>query len=127
MHNRHLTVAINYGFIILNIAIWFILGTIIMLDLHPGMPDQLLARGIMAILSFAAAAILAVIFLFLRKHNRIAYYFTLAFFAASAILTFFDDVGWIDIAFTAIFIIPIILLIKDRDWYLREEMNPANP
>ena len=117
------SVTVTYGVIILNIAIWITLGLIIALDLHPGMPGQPLVKGVMTILSFAAAGVLFGIYLFLRKHNRIAYYFALAFFGVSVIVTFFDDVGRVDLAFVVFSLVPIVLLIKDRGWYLHTESN----
>jgi hypothetical protein len=119
MDARPRSVTVTYGFIILNISIWFVLGMIIAFNLHPAMPDQPLVKGIMAILSFAAAGTLLGIFIFLQKHSRLAYYLALAFFCVSSLLTIFDDVGLVDLAALAFSIIPIILLVKDRTWYLQ--------
>ena len=121
MDNRPRSVTVTYGFIILNIIIWFALGLIIAFNLHPAMPDQPLVKGIMAILSFAAAGILLGVFIFLRKRSRTAYYLALAFFCVSSLLTIFDDVGPVDLVALAFSIIPIILLVKDRDWYLQPQ------
>jgi hypothetical protein len=118
MDSRPRSVTITYGFIILNILIWFALGIIIAFNLHPAMPDQPLVKGIMAILSFAAAGTLLGIFIFLQKHSRLAYYLVLAFFCVSSLLIIFDDVGLVDLAALAFSIIPIILLVKDRGWYM---------
>lgn len=119
MDSRPRSVSVTNGFIILNIIIWFALGIIIVFNLHPAMPDQPLIKGTMAILSFAAAGTLLGIFIFLQKHSRPAYFLALAFFCVSSLLTIFDDVGLVDLAALAFSIIPIILLVKDRGWYLQ--------
>jgi hypothetical protein len=126
MDTRPRSVTVTYGFIILNISIWFALGIIIALNLHPAMPDQPLVKGIMAILSFAAAGTLLGIFIFLRKHNRPSYYLALAFFCVSSLLTIFDDVGLVDLVALAFSIIPLILLIKDRGWYLQPQPHAVH-
>ncbi len=111
--------AITFGFILLNILIWFTLGIIIAFDLHSAMPDQPLVKGIMAILSFAAAGALSITLFFLQKHNRVAYYLMLLYLGIASLLIFFDDVGLVDLVALALSILPIILLIKDRVWYLQ--------
>ena len=120
MDNRPRSVTATYGFIILNIIIWFALGAIIAFDLHPAMPNQPLVKGVMAILSFAAAGALLVVFIFLQKHNRKAYYLMLVFLGVASLLIFFDDLGWVDLAALGLSLIPLILLIKDRQWYLQK-------
>jgi hypothetical protein len=113
------SVTVTFGFIILNIIIWFALGMIIAFNLHPAMPDQLPFKEIMATLSFTAAGTLLVTFIFLRKHSRAAYFLMLAFLGIASILIIFDNVGWVDLAAFALSLIPIILLFKDRQWYMQ--------
>ena len=78
------------------------------------MPEQPLVKGIMAILSFAAASALLVTLIFLQKHGRAAYFLMLAFLGIASMLLIFDDVGWVDLAALALSLIPLFLLIKDR-------------
>jgi hypothetical protein len=73
----------------------------------------------MAFLSLVMAGILFGLFIFIRKQNRIAYYLTLAFFIFNVLLTIFDDVGLADLFVLVLNIIPIVLLVKDRTWYLK--------
>lgn len=121
MNHRPLSVTLTYGFIILNIIIWFALGIIIAFDLHPAMPDQPFVKGIMAFLSFVAAGALLVTFIFLRKHIRAAYYLMLIGLGLATLLTIFDDFGLVDLAALALSLIPLILLIKDRERYLQRQ------
>jgi hypothetical protein len=111
-------VTINLILILVIALIWLILGIIIALDVHPGLPDLPEMKGILAILSIAIALILAGLTYLLFKHNRTAYYLTLGFFGINCLLTIFDDIGWADVIFLLISLVPILLLIKDRAWYL---------
>jgi hypothetical protein len=123
MNHRPLSMTVTYGLIILNIFIWFALGTIILFNLHPGMPDQPLFKGIMATLSFVAAGALLVTFIFLRKHVRAAYYLMLIGLGIATLLTIFDDFGLVDLAALTLSLIPLILLIKDRQWHLQQQVR----
>jgi hypothetical protein len=121
MDHRPLSVNVSYGFIILNIIVWFALGIIIAFNLHPALPDEPLVTVIMSVLSFAAAGSLLVTFILLQKHSRVAYFLMLAFLGIASILIIFDDVGWVDLAALALSLIPLILVIKDRGWHLKRQ------
>jgi lysylphosphatidylglycerol synthetase-like protein (DUF2156 family) len=118
MTTRPRTVTLNYIFILLNALVWLVLGVIIAASLHPALPDQSLLKGIMAFMSFAGAAILLLAFILLLKRKRTGFFLALGFLLVTALLTFFDQVGWVDLLTLVIITVPIILLIKDRDWYL---------
>jgi presenilin-like A22 family membrane protease len=57
----------------------------------------------------------------LNNRYRIGYYCALALFITITFLTFLDQVGWSDLVILAINIAPIVLLIKERSWYLQNE------
>ena len=119
MKKHPLTVNVTLIFVTINALIWLILGMIIALHIHPSLPDQPVIRWSMAFISFAAAAILACLFFFLRRQISVAWSLSLGFFVLSALLTFFDQFGLTDLVVLVINVIPIILLIKDRAWFLR--------
>lgn len=118
MTHRPVTVTINLVFILLNTLIWLILAIMIAANVIPGLGDLPAMKWSLTILSIIIAIILLVLTYFLYKHNLKAYYLTSAFFAITSILVIFDDVGLADIIVLGISIVPIILLIKDRSWYL---------
>ncbi len=124
MSNRPITVTINLIIILINALIWLILGIIIAANVLPGLPDLPQMKYILAVLSIVIAGILLGLTFFLCKSSRTAFYLTLAFFGITSILGIFDDVGLSDIAFLIISLIPIILLVKDRVWYL--QTKPQN-
>ena len=123
MTTRPLSVIITSIFIILNVLIWLALGIIIAANIHPALPVPPQLKGMMGFLSISLAGILIILFIFLMKGNRSAYYLTLAIFIFTALLTIFDDVGLADMVVLALNIIPIVLLIKDQTWYL--QINPS--
>ena len=126
MTERPISVNINFTFILLNFFIWLVLGIIIAVNAHPALPDVPIMKGILAALSLAMAGILLVLFILIYRHNRTAFYLTLAFFGVTALLTVFDEVGVSDLVVLVINIIPIILLIKDRSWYLEQKPQTEN-
>jgi lysylphosphatidylglycerol synthetase-like protein (DUF2156 family) len=117
--NRPLSVRVTLVFIVLNSLIWLAFGVIIAADAHPALPDLPLYKGIMAFLSLAMAGILLVLFIFIWKRSRVAYFIVLALYVVTSLLIFFDDVGLTDLTVLAINIVPIVLLVKDRSWYLQ--------
>jgi lysylphosphatidylglycerol synthetase-like protein (DUF2156 family) len=104
MPKRPLSVLGNLIFILLNALIWLALGMIIALHAHPALPDNPILQWVMALLSFGTA-----------------WFAALCFLALTSILTIFDDFGWTDLLVLVINLIPIILLIKDRAWYLQRK------
>jgi lysylphosphatidylglycerol synthetase-like protein (DUF2156 family) len=119
MTKRPLSVSVTLIFIILNALVWLALGLIIALHAHPALPDNPILQAEMALLSFCAAGILLGLFIFLGKRGRLAWFAALGCLAFTSILTIFDDFGWTDLIVLVINIVPIILLIKDRAWYLQ--------
>jgi hypothetical protein len=117
--NRPVTVTINLVFILLNALIWLILAISIAANLTPGLAVPLAMKVGMAIISTAMGCVLLVLTYFLFKHNLKAFYLILAFFVFTSILVIFDDVGLSDIIVLIISLIPVVLLIKDRAWYLQ--------
>lgn len=98
---------------------WLIFGGIIAANAHPSLATPPLLKGVMAFLSFCIAGFLVGLFFLLVKRNRIAYFLALGLLAVISVLSLFDQFGLSDLIILAINIVPIVLLIKDRDWYLQ--------
>ena len=120
---RPRTVTIAYVFILANALVWLALGGIVTANIHPALPDATLLKGIMAVMSFIGAGILLVAFFLLLKRRRSGFYLAIGFLIVTTLLTFFDQVGWSDLVVLVINLVPIILLVKDRNWYL--SVNPT--
>lgn len=119
MNNHPLSVKISFGFILGNILIWFGLGIIIALNAHPALPNTPLVKGLMAMLSIITAGILSILLILLYRGRRRAYFLMLATLVISALLIIFDDIGLVDVIVLILTLTPVILLIKDRAWYLQ--------
>jgi|WetSurMetagenome_2_1015567.scaffolds.fasta_scaffold37127_5 lysylphosphatidylglycerol synthetase-like protein (DUF2156 family) len=119
MHDRPISFSLALIFIMLSMLIWLALGVIIALHAHPALPDNPILQGGMAVLSFCAAGLLLVLFIFLRKRYRIAWFAALGFLAITSLLTIFDDFGWTDLVVLVINIVPMLLLLKDRAWFMQ--------
>jgi lysylphosphatidylglycerol synthetase-like protein (DUF2156 family) len=119
MIHRPLSVTITLIFLFLNALVWLALGVIIAANIHPALPDLPIVKGVLVILSLCASGILLGLLFLLRKRSRIAWFVALGFLAITSILTIFDDFGWTDLIVLVINIIPIVLLIKNRAWFLK--------
>jgi len=106
-------------FVLLNALIWLVLGLLITVNRIPGIPNLPAMKVAMVILSFAFAAVLFGLVFFIQRHNRVAYLLALVIFIGTCLLTFIDDVGLSDVVVLVLNIIPIVLLIKDRKWYIQ--------
>jgi chromate transport protein ChrA len=120
MKNRPKSVVAGYFFILANALIWLVLGIVIAINAHPAIPDTPGLRWTFTGLSFTMAAIILILCVLLYRRNRMGYFLTLALFIFNAVLTMFDNVGWSDLVVLALNIIPVILLILDRNWYIHK-------
>jgi hypothetical protein len=100
-------------------AAWLSIGIILALGAHPAMHIAPPWNLLMAVLLGAAGLLAFGLALLLRRPSRLGFYAALAFLAASAVAVIFDQVGWADLMFVAANVIPVILLLKARLWYLR--------
>jgi hypothetical protein len=73
----------------------------------------------MAISSLLAAGFLALLVVLLRRRNRIAYWVAVISLAGISVAGTLDEIGLADLAFVIVTILPLVLLLKDRKWYLK--------
>ena len=125
MKKTPISVSVTLILLLINAFVWLVFAIIVGTGLHPGIPKIDLVKWVYTSLSVLATAVLTCLWFYLRRQSRVAYYLTLASLAFVCILTFFDDFGLADIIFLIIPIAPLVLLIKDRAWYLQR--NPTTP
>jgi hypothetical protein len=104
----------------LNALIWLGFSLIVVLGVHPAMPQSRAISLLLAGLAFMASAVLLILTITLRKF-RLAYYMILTVLGTMAVLSITDDFGIADLVFLLVTMATIALLIRDRRWYLREE------
>ncbi|GAB4478643.1 MAG: hypothetical protein Kow0088_18670 [Anaerolineales bacterium] len=118
---RPISVTSVYVFNAINALIWFGFGLILLADLHPALPDSTLLKGIMASLSFGMSGLILLLWMFLIRKNRIAYFLILGLYIGNSLLTIFDDFGLADFIVLLLNVLPAILLVKDRAWHLQPD------
>lgn len=69
---------------------------------------------------FGGAIILMLLFQLLRMRKRLAYFITLVVLALIMLLTLFDQVGLADAVVLVITLVPFVLLILGRKWFLQQ-------
>ncbi len=121
---RPLSVWAGLALVIINALIWLSLGVLIAADLHPAIPDVLLLKTVLAFLSFGIAGTLLLLWAFLLRGSRLAYFGVFAALCATAAAVCFDDFGPADAAFLLINVAPLVLLVRDRAWYLHRRASP---
>lgn len=116
---------IALGFILFIAAFWLGFAFVVAAGAHPSYSRLASLRWIMVSLALLTSAALAVLFIFLRRQNRLAYLLGLVFLFFIILLTVTDDLGWIDFLFLAVTVIPIVLLLVNRKWY--SKTKPGDP
>jgi hypothetical protein len=79
----------------------------------------------MAITAFLVAGLLGALAGRLQKRSRLVYWLAVASLMAVAVAAVFDDLGPADVVFIAITLLPLALLLKDRDWHQGIAMGPG--
>ena len=120
MPKKPITVTIAFVFILLNAMVWLGFTILVAWNLHPALPDSPAIRWIMGILAFGCACTLVALAVLLAKRFRLAYYPTAGLLALLVVLTLTDEVGLADWIYLILAATPLLLLIKDRSWYLRK-------
>ena len=119
MKNAPVLVKIALGFILINALMWFVIGLLIALNMHPGVPDDVMLKWIMMLGMFGGAIILALLYLLLSRQRRLPFFITLVVLAVIILLAIFDQVGWVDIIALLLAVVPFVLLILGRKWFLQ--------
>ena len=112
------SVSITLWLIFLMAVMWLGFSLFVMLGLHPSYARLGIFRWIMAGLTFLVGGILIALWMLLKKHQRFSWYGSVILLAAMTLAGLFDDIGLIDILYMIGALIPLVLLIKDRRWYL---------
>lgn len=105
------------GFVLVNVFIWLAFSCLLVIDLIPLGAVPAALRWVMASLSLTASVVLFILYLFLKRRNRPAYFLTVLAFVGLVVLTFADEVGIIDLVYLLIAFTPLVLLLSCRSWY----------
>ncbi|MCL4559143.1 MAG: hypothetical protein M1281_00825 [Chloroflexi bacterium] len=105
--------------ILCNAAFWFVFAVLTAVGAIQSLNALGAIRWIMAILAFGASGVLVGLGLLLSRRNRPAYYFGVMVLAVIALLSIADQVGLPDLVTLGASLAALVLMIKDRLWYLQ--------
>ncbi len=121
MSNLPSTMRCTLFLILVNAFLWLAFGVTIAFGAHPSFRESGALRSGLAISAFLLAAFLGALVIALARRNRIAYWTSIALLAAVAMAALFDEFGLADLAFVVITLLPLALLVLDRDAYLQPD------
>ena len=110
------SVSVTLALLLLNAAIWLLFA---LLGAIGWIPVSGVMRWAMVVLALGSCAVLAGMAFFLWKRSRPAFYLSTASLAAVAVLSIADQFGLPDLFTLLISLAALVLLLKDRAWYLR--------
>lgn len=119
MQNTPKSVAVTIAFIALNSVFWLAYAIIIAFGSAALTTVPAIMKWGFIVLALGCSLLLAGVALFLVRRNRLAFYFGLLMLTLVAVLSITDQFGWLDLFSLLISLIPLVLLLKDRDWYLQ--------
>ena len=120
------SVKVTFALMLINALVWLAFAAVVALGMHPSLPRGDLVSVGMAWLAFLAAVVLMLLAFLLRRRSRWGYILTVAALIVLATLTIADQLGLVDLLVLVIVVIPLVLLIKDRAWYLGRRIDAAS-
>jgi hypothetical protein len=116
--SRPASVNVTTLFILLDALLWLAFAILTSLGVIGSITELGSMRWLMAFLALVSAAGLGALAHLLRKGNRLAFYLAVVLLTIIAVLSVTDQVGLLDLLALLINLIPLVLLLKDRAWYL---------
>lgn len=113
------TVIITLVLLGIVVVIWIIFGITMAANLHPAFPAEPFFRWGIGFTATFAGLVMGGLAYLLWKRKRFAWWLVLTGLFLFALATIFDDVGLIDLVIEGFILIPAVLLIKDKRWYLQ--------
>lgn len=107
----------------LDSLLWFAFGIVAAAGGIASIANPPALRWVMAGLACASAAALAGLTVLLSRRYRLAFSLAVILLLLIAVLSLTDQVGFLDLASLAVSVIPLVLLLKDRAWYLRQQAS----
>jgi hypothetical protein len=111
----------------LDALLWFAFGVVAACGGIASLAHPAIVRWVMACLAWASAAALAGLTLLLTRRSRLAFFLLVILLAIIVVLSLTDQVGLVDLGALAVSVIPLVLLLKDRAWYLRRNDAGKDP
>jgi chromate transport protein ChrA len=107
----------------LSVIVWIGFAVLTAAGAYRGLPENPAVRWIMAGLAFGCGGVLLILTWALARRIRIAYFLATGLLVLVAVFTLADNFGPADLLYLALVLIPLVLMIKDRSWYLHKESS----
>jgi len=99
--------------------LWLAFAAFTALGAHPSFGPDSGYRWPVTLLALLLAALLCGLSAHLRNPVPLGYWLAVCLLAAMILTSLFDQFGLADLVFVTATALPLILLLKDRAWYLR--------
>jgi hypothetical protein len=101
-----------------NSLLWLAFAGFTALGAHPSFGPDSGYRWPVALMTLLLAALLCGLAVHLRNPAPLGYWLAVGLLAAMILTSLFDQFGFADSVFVAATALPLLLLLKDRAWYL---------
>jgi hypothetical protein len=119
MASRPTTLRLARILVSVDSLLWLAFAAFTAMGAHPSFGPISGYRWPVALLALLVAALLGGLSVHLRNPTPLGYWLGVGLLAAMILASFFDQFGLADLIFVAAMALPLLLLVKDRDWYLR--------
>jgi hypothetical protein len=103
--------------ILINALFWLAFSVITAVGAHPSYEEASVLRWAMATAALLVAGILGTLAGRLQSRSRLVYWLAVTSLAAMTVAAVLDELGPADLVFIIMTLLPLALLLKDRDWY----------
>jgi len=113
------TIKVNLIIILVVGIVWLGYSLYMAIGPDPSFAKLGTLRWIIAGTTFVPGLVCVVLWFLLRKRWKPAWYLAVIALALMTIAGFFDQIGWVDVLVMLGSVVPLVLLIIDRKWYLK--------
>jgi hypothetical protein len=121
------SIRITHIFLLLGAVIWMAFGIITAAGAHPAIPEVGTIRWAMAIMAVLTSVCMLAFSYLLPKRNSFAYWLTLGLLFTIVIITITDEFGLADLIVLIIHVVPLAILIRERQWFRQPIMDNQDP
>ena len=110
------------GFLFLLALCWFLFGSLVVTGVV-AITQSVPLRLVMGVIAIDCSFVIGLSTYCLFRGIKAAYWFTSVLMGLILIVSFMDDLGWVDFTLIGITALTLGLLLKDRRWYLEKDKN----
>jgi len=118
MANRPSTVRLTRIVLLVDSLLWLAFAVFTGVGAHPSFGPMSEYMWPVTLLALLATALLGGLSVHLGNPSPLGYWLAVGFLAAMILASLFDQFGLADLIFVTAIALPLLLLVKDRAWYL---------